>query len=562
MRVEPSSTPEANPRVVWASGISTEIRRRVQLASRVGQTEQARALTLRAIGSQEHGLELFLRDWVWTHDPRNKGSQPKDQPFFLWPRQVEALRWVKALEDDGQAGALDKSRDVGVTWLVAAYMVWRWLTVPGWAGTVGSRKAEVLDRSDDPKTVFWKLEFIVRMLPDWMRPKGFSLRKHRTFARLINPRNRAVITGEAGPEMGRGGRSSFYFLDEFGFMPRAQQVRAAVADNASSILYISTATSPGTEFYRLVHEENIPHFRLSWKDDPRKNAAWREDYIRQHGPSIAAREVDIDYSGGGDDLVIPADWIRAAVELDLSDASDRTVTGGMDVADSGDNETVYVERTGPTVTRLLAWKGRNPVDSASLVADAASGSGVGVIRYDSIGVGAGVTGLFNALEERPFHHTAVNTGLPPSKTYYPDAPERRADERFLNLKAELWWALRLRFWNSWRYLQGQDIDPDDCISIPDDARLISQLSMPKTESNEKGRLKIESKASLKRRGMSSPDRADALVMAFAPRSAFANEATFAARVYGSDLKSANPASSDANRRPVVVRNGKDFRSRR
>jgi hypothetical protein len=314
--------------------------------------------------------------------------------------------------------------------------------------------------------------------------------------------------------MGRGGRSSFYFLDEFGVMARAKQVRAAVADNSKTVLFASTATGPETEFYSLVHEGDIPHFRLSWKDDPRKAPDWRDNYIRQNGPIIAAREVDIDYTGGANDVIIPSDWIRAAIDLELEHDSDRIVVG-FDVADQGDNESVYVERCGPCVVAMDAWKGRDPVASAAIVADRAMTAKASAVRFDCIGVGAGVTGAFSARSDLTFQAVAVNTGMPATRIHYSDAPDRSAKGRFANLKAELWWNLRIRFWNSWRLLQGEDIDHEDCISIPNDARLISQLSIPRIQTNERGLLKVESKESLRRRGLSSPDRADAVVLAYA-----------------------------------------------
>ena len=499
----------------WRESVSAEIRRRVQLASLVDQSEPSRDLTRRAIADPTSGLELFFRDWVWTYDPRSQGGLPKDSPFLLWPRQRELLAWVQRIEDDGDDGVVDKSRDTGVTWAVVGYYVWRWLTVPGWAGAIGSRKAELLDRLDDPKSVFFKVEYVIRMLPPWLRPQGFDFRKHRNYARVVNPSTGASITGEAGPEMGRGGRSSLYFLDEFGVMPRAKQVRAAVADNARSVLYVSTATGPETEFYSIVHEGQIPHFRILWKDDPRKAPEWRDDYVRKYGPTITAREVDVDYSGGGEDVLIPADWVRAAIDLDLGNGAGSQVAAGLDVADSGDNETVYALREGAIVVAIETWKGRNPVDSAAIVADRAVRDGVDTLRYDCIGVGAGVTGALHARDALPFEHVAVNVGLPATSTYYDDAPDRIAKERFANLKAELWWSLRLRFWNAWRYSQGEKVDPSTAISIPNDPRLVAQLSTPKMEANERGLLRVESKARLQARGVSSPDRADAIVLAFA-----------------------------------------------
>ena len=79
-------------------------------------------------------------------------------------------------------------------------------------------------------------------------------------------------------------------------------------------------------------------------------------------------------------------------------------------------------------------------------------------------------------------------------------------ERFVNLRAELFWELRTRF-----------MEAD--IQIPDDPELAAQLLSLRYEMTSSGKVKIERKTALKSRGMASPDKADALALAFmAPRS--------------------------------------------
>jgi phage terminase large subunit len=507
---------QAQARAAWDATISREIRRRVDLAARVSASPRYQALTRGALADPATGLFTFVEDWAWTYDPRPQGDRPKDLPVVLWQKQAEYLQALQQVEDAGDDMVVDKSRDTGVTWLTVTYMVWRWLTVPGWAGSIGSRKADLMDRLGDPKSAFWKVEYVLKMLPAWMLPEGFTFRKHRHFARVVNPQTGSTITGEAGIQMGRGGRSSFYFLDEFGAMPFAATVMAAVADNAKSILYASTATGPGTEFYRLVHDVNIPRFRLSWKDDPRKTAEWREDYLRRYGPAITAREVDISYSGGVENEYIPHDWVRAAVDLDLPAAAyvGHPLVAGFDVADEGTSESALVTRQGAFVRSMESWKGQNVVDSTVRVIEALERLQVSRLQFDAIGVGAGATGTLNSRNGLTFDHHPVNVGMPATTRTYDDAPERPAKERFANLKAEAWWGLRVRFWNSWRYAQGEPVEPSSCISIPDDPVLIAQLSTPRMEASERGLIRVESKANLRKRGVNSPDRAEALMLAY------------------------------------------------
>ena len=76
-------------------------------------------------------------------------------------------------------------------------------------------------------------------------------------------------------------------------------------------------------------------------------------------------------------------------------------------------------------------------------------------------------------------------------------------ERFVNARAEDYWTLRERF------EQGEiDIDPDD-------DKLAAQLGSIKWGIDSRGRVKIESKDDMRKRGLPSPDRADAMAIAFA-----------------------------------------------
>lgn len=76
-------------------------------------------------------------------------------------------------------------------------------------------------------------------------------------------------------------------------------------------------------------------------------------------------------------------------------------------------------------------------------------------------------------------------------------------ERFLNLRAEYYWNLRDRFY-------------EGTIQIPQDDELMSRLANLKFEYTTKGQIKIESKEEMKKRELPSPDKADALMLAFAP----------------------------------------------
>src|SRR5690606_26984276 len=77
-------------------------------------------------------------------------------------------------------------------------------------------------------------------------------------------------------------------------------------------------------------------------------------------------------------------------------------------------------------------------------------------------------------------------------------------EKFVNLRSELYWKLR------------ESLDPENpnALALPPDGKLSNQLTSIRYKIVDSGgRIKIESKDEMKSRGMKSPDRADALMLA-------------------------------------------------
>jgi len=92
-------------------------------------------------------------------------------------------------------------------------------------------------------------------------------------------------------------------------------------------------------------------------------------------------------------------------------------------------------------------------------------------------------------------------------------------DMFGNLKAQAWWALAKRFRNTYNAIQdGEKFDPSEMISISssieDLESIKAQLSTPRQDRDNTGKVKVESKVDLKKRGVKSPNLADAIVMAF------------------------------------------------
>ncbi len=155
---------------------------------------------------------LFVSHWGITYDPRlATKDMPMRLPFILFKRQRELIDFFWALVQGAESGLVEKSRDLGASWLSCAFAVWLWLFWPGAAIGFGSRKEALVDRLGDPDSLVEKIRLFIGGLPRELWPAGFSLETHAPFMKIINPENGATIRGEAGDQIGRGGRTLCYF---------------------------------------------------------------------------------------------------------------------------------------------------------------------------------------------------------------------------------------------------------------------------------------------------------------------------------------------------------------
>ena len=118
-------------------------------------------------------------------------------------------------------------------------------------------------------------------------------------------------------------------------------------------------------------------------------------------------------------------------------------------------------------------------------------------------------------------HAKFNAGsavLSPDAIYTGNVKNK---DQFANLKAQAWWLVADRFRNTYNAIKhGQKFRDDELISIssqmPMLEKLKTELSTPKREFDPNGRVKVESKKDLAKRGVKSPNIADAAIMVFAP----------------------------------------------
>jgi phage terminase large subunit len=500
------------------------------------------AAEIERCGSDADGIIYWFNNYVWTYDPRLIGKKGPDGrpmspyvPFRLWPRQEAFIRWLHDRVQANEEWLAEKSRDTGVSYLCCGYALNRWLFEPGFKTTFGSRKAEYVDKSGQPDSLFEKLRIMLRRLPDWMLPDGFNMGTHALFMRLMNPANGGIISGEGGEDMGRGGRSSLYIVDEAAFVPNAESVEKALSGNTDCVGWVSSVNGMGNMFARKRHSIMKPHqiFRLHWKDDPRKTDAWaaaKEASLSD--PTAWASEYDIDYSASVEGVCIPAKWIESAkiiAQLDpaiLQTNADAIV--GLDVG-AGKAKSVAVTKRGPVVAPPESRGDPDTIGTAHWAIAIAQKMLARFLKFDSVGVGVGVTSALIRSPTKGLSAEPVNVGDTPSERRWEDG--KTSEEMFGNLKAEIWWLARVAFQRTHQHrlwIEGKTEDQgakkhalSDLIAMPsgdpESDALCAQLSLPRYFKNEKGKIVIEKKAELARRGVKSPDHAEAFVLTFVDR---------------------------------------------
>jgi len=276
--------------------------------------------------------ELFHRDvlfafnaFFFTLDVRKRPLH--HQPFCTYPYQDEAiLELVRCIEEKEDL-PVEKSRDMGISWIVISTFLWFWLDPKG--GTdflLGSRIEDYVDKKGDMRTLVQKARYALYKLPQWLRPEGFSPKKHDNFMKLTNPQTGASITGESNnANFSTGGRYAAILYDEFAkWEGTDRSAWTAGGDATPCRVAVSTAFGASGQFYDLV-TSGRRKLRLHWSLHPDKAAGlycvwpkpdeseevvdsehpvglrspWYDKECERRSPLEVAQELDMDYIGAG-----------------------------------------------------------------------------------------------------------------------------------------------------------------------------------------------------------------------------------------------------------------------
>lgn len=486
----------------------------------------------------------FINDWCVTYNPRNQHPLPRTMPFIMFKRQREFIEYLQGCLADRQGGLVEKARDIGATWLCCAFSVWLWLFQPGTAIGWGSRKEDLVDTLGDPDSIFEKMRMIIDNLPGVLLPVGFNKKTHATYMKILNPETGATITGESGDNIGRGGRKTIYFKDESAHYERPELIEAALGDNTDVQIDISSVNGTANVFYRRRMAgvewspgKDMPRgkpriFIFDWRDHPGKTQAWYDERRQRDADAgllhLFAQEVDRDYAGAVQGVIIPSKWVKAAIDahikLKFLPLGERTA--GQDVADEGGDKHALAWRHGVVLQDAQHWGEGDGGEAANRAMGVCAANRIQEIYYDSIGVGAAFKTETNRLERlqelprglRIYPWNAGASPLDPEENLIlGDSFTPLNKDFFISLRIQAWWRLRTRFEKTYKAVtMGQKFNFDEMISLPstlENLHIIErELSQATFKHNTAGKLTMEKKPD----GAVSPNLADAIVICYNP----------------------------------------------
>lgn len=270
----------------------------------------------------------------------------------------------------------------------------------------------------------------------------------------------------------------------------------AMSTEGAKTILTGNPTRTSGYFYDAFHKMRGSWYpiKVSAHDAKMVTQKYIDDMAKKYGEDSNVYRVRVlgEFPNVDDDSVISLALCEAAMERDVGQVPGEAIWG-VDVARFGDDTSALAKRKRNTLLEpVKEWKGKDIMQTAGIIynewKETAPRDRPFAIMVDTIGLGAGVADRLREL------------GLPARDVNVSEQPAIK--DKFLRLRDELWW--RAREW----------LEQMDC-KMAQDEDLVGELTAPKYEITSAGKIQVESKQDLKKRGVVSPNRADAFNLTFA-----------------------------------------------
>jgi len=277
----------------------------------------------------------------------------------------------------------------------------------------------------------------------------------------------------------------------------------SMSTRGAKTLMCGNPTRADGYFYDAFHSDRDQWhcITVSCEDADTVSEKFLADMASKYGEDSNVYRVRVlgEFPTQSDDVLVPLHLVESAVKRDIEASPTTPVVWGLDVARFGGDRSALCKRQGQIVLEpIKTWQNKDLMELAGIILTEYEAT-----RYmdrpthiyiDSIGIGAG---LADRLAELDMPAIGVAVSESPS-----------LKDKFMRLRDELFWKAR-------EWFEGRDVH------IENDETLISEITSVRYKYQSSGKLKIESKDEMKRRGQRSPDVADSFVLTFAGDGAMA-----------------------------------------
>lgn len=271
----------------------------------------------------------------------------------------------------------------------------------------------------------------------------------------------------------------------------------ALSSEDSWVFMFANPTRTSGYFFRSHHgnRDQWRVYHVPCQASSRVSPDYPTQIAREYGEGSNVYRVRVlgEFPLTEDDSVISLGSVEAAVGRDVL-PTEAAIVWGLDVARFGDDSTALAKRRGNHLLMpVVEWRKLDLMQTSGKIAkewhETPEDLKPAAINVDVIGLGGGVV---DRLRELGLPVRGINVGEAPAD----DAA------RYMRLRDELWF-------------KGRDWFETRAVCIPRDDGLISEIVVPKYKVESSGKLKVESKDDLKKRGVKSPNKADAFLLTFA-----------------------------------------------
>ena len=297
-------------------------RNRFELLNKAQDNEKVQEQIVEYCSRGEAGMLFWINNFAWIYEPR---IEHKTIPFITYDYQDGVLKEMLWCIENEEDYFLDKSRDMGATWMALAVFEYGNI-FRDWSFLIGSRREDEVEKFGDMDKLVPKLRFMFNRLTEWMKPRMID-----AYMRFAKVDTEASIIGEStNVNFGTGGRYKAALLDEFSkWAETSWSAWTSLAEATPCRMVLSTPLGSGTKQAEL-RDTPIKQRHLHWTLHPLKNkdlykiteeekkqrklrggltrSPWYDKKCLRMKDDEIAQELDINYERSAGGRVYGAEW--------------------------------------------------------------------------------------------------------------------------------------------------------------------------------------------------------------------------------------------------------------